>query len=146
MMNSAPKIITLIEPVSKTAGSTATGYVGDTMGYDHAIVTLHSNAAGATTKATVLNLTEGDTTDATNHATFTGYVAGTNFTIPEAQTSAHTLPDVVFSVPLQNRKRYLGLAVSPGTTVILCATVHLSKAERVPVTAAQAGAMVVVGF
>lgn len=144
-MNPLPKVITLIESISKTAGATASGYVCDTLGYDHAIISLHSNAAGATTKATVLNLTEGDTTDATNHATITGFVAGTDFTIPEAQTSTHTLPDVVFSVPTKGRKRYLGLVVSPGTTVIVSAVAHLYKAEQAPVTAAKAGAMVLVG-
>ena len=80
-MNSQPKIVQAFAMVSKTAGATAAGYSIDTLGYDHCHVVLLSNAAGATTKATVLNLTEGDTTDATNHATFSGYVAGTDFTL-----------------------------------------------------------------
>lgn len=143
-MNSSPKVVQAFAMVSKTAGATAAGYSIDTLGYDHATVVLLSNAAAATTKATVLNLTEGDTTDATNHATISGYVAGTDFTIPEAQTSAIPLADVIFQVPTKNRKRYLGLTVSPGTTVILAGVGILTKGEQAAATAAKANAMVLV--
>ena len=75
----------------------------------------------ATTAPTTWALSESNDTNASNYATVSGFVGGTNaaggFTIPSIATSAGSGKTVVFNLNLRNtRKRYLKVSVVPGTT------------------------------
>ena len=113
-MNVEPRAAVAIIPVSKTNGATATGEPIDCKGYDRLHIVVEASASDNTTnKESVLKLQEAATTDATNFADISGFVGGTDFTIPDAQTTV-TKPRALFSVDLtKNRKRYIRVLASP---------------------------------
>jgi hypothetical protein len=123
---------------SLTNGATGTGSV-DTIGYDRLELTvLQTTSNNTTNNLSVCKLSESDTTDATNYSDITKFVGdGTGgFTVPVADTSNSQL--YVFNLDLRARKRYIKLTVSPVTTQSITAIASLSKAEQMPVTAADA--------
>lgn len=133
------KAAIVISPTSTTNGATTTGNL-DTKGFDVVDIDVMATTSNDTTNnPSVLTLSEGDTT-----SSYTAVKTGdTDFTIPAADTSN---PSVIakFRCDLRGRKRYLKLAVSPVTTQTIWAHAHLSAADDLPVTAAKAGADVLV--
>jgi hypothetical protein len=88
---------------------------------------------GASTAAPItLQLMESVDTNASNYATVSGFVGGTNsaggFTLPSIATSAGSGFHVAFNVNARTRKRYLKVSVVPGTT----ATVSIVGSLREP--------------
>lgn len=144
-MNVEPRVAVAIIPVSKTNGATATGEPIDCKGYDRCHIVVEASASDNTTnKESVLKLQESATTDATNFADISGFVGGTDFTIPDAQTTV-TKPRALFSVDLtKNRKRYLRVLASPVTTQIYGGSAILTKGEEAPVNATKANVGVLV--
>lgn len=133
-----PKVALALAATSKTAGSTATGYV-DRLGFDHVVLAIHCGTADSTTnKLSVLKLTESDTTDATNFGNVSGGVGGTDFTIGTPATSGDSI--YLFSVDCRARKRYIGFAASPPTTEIITGFAMMFRAKEAPRSAAEAGA------
>jgi hypothetical protein len=128
----------LISPASTTNAGTASGSI-DTKGFDYAVIDVIASASNNTTNNfSVLTLSEGDTTSA-----YTAISTGdTDFTIAAAETAGHVVAQ--FRVDLRARKRYLSLAASPVTTQVIAAVAHLYKGDELPVTAAKAGAGVLV--
>lgn len=144
-MNVEPRAAVAIIPVSKTNGATATGEAIDCKGYDRLHIVVEASASDNTTnKESVLKLQESATTDATNFADISGFVGGTDFTIPSAQTTV-TQPRAMFSVDLtKNRKRYIRVLASPVTTQVYGGSAFLSKGEESPSNATKANVGVLV--
>ena len=104
--------------------------------YDYANILIHVGTS-ATTSAVLstLKLSESDTvtsvTSMTDIVAFTGGTAtstSAGFVIPTAQAGGGNL--VEFRVDLRKRKKYLGLTVTPGQSLILGATAELSRASE----------------
>lgn len=138
------KRIILINNSSTTNAATAAGFV-DCAGYDHLTISVTLPTADVVSNApSVLRIMESDLTTSptapTNYATISGYVAGTDYTIPNAITSATsiTAPFALFDVPLKARKRFIRLEVSPRTTQIVTAEAILTEAEQTPANSLQA--------
>jgi hypothetical protein len=134
----------MLAPTSVTNAGTATGSF-DTLGFDRvSIDVIQATGDVVSNNLSVCKLSESDTTDATNYsdiAKFVGDGAG-GFTIPNADTSAHQL--YKFNLDARARKRYLKITMSPLTTQILQAVANLSRAEQLPVIAADAGVALLV--
>jgi hypothetical protein len=144
-MNVEPRAAIAIVPISVTNAGTATGAAIDCKGYDRAHIVIEASASNAVTnKETVLKLQESATTDATNFSDVSGFVGGTDFTIPDAETTV-TKPRAMLSVDLtKNRKRYLRVLASPVTTVVYSGTAILTKGEESPSTTAKANVGILV--
>lgn len=136
-IQNAARVI-LINNVSTTNAGTAAGFV-DTLNYDYLSIAVTLPTADVVSDTpSVLRILETDATQpsaATNYATITGFVSGTDYTIPNAITSATsiTLPFAVFNVDLIARKRYIRLEVSPRTTQIITAEAVLTRAAQTPI-------------
>lgn len=140
------KVVFALDETSKTAGATATALI-DCLGYDHLTLSVKCGTADVVSnKPTVLKLQEAETTDASNLANISGFVGGTDFTIPNAVTAATAAVQNVyqFNVDLRGRKRYIGLSLSPATTQLVKAVAILGRAEQAPITAAKAGSALLV--
>jgi hypothetical protein len=134
----------MLAPTSVTNAGTATGSF-DTLGFDRASIdVIQATSDAVTNNLSVCKLSESDTTDATNYSDITKFVgdgAG-GFTIPNANTAAHQL--YKFNLDLRARKRHIKITMSPLTTQILQAVANLSRAEQLPVSAADAGVALLV--
>lgn len=130
---------------STTNGATATGNI-DTLGFDYCrISVLLPTSDAVTDKPATLKISESDDTVVTNFATVSGFLGGTDFTNPNAISSATSItqPYAVLNVDCRPRKRYLKVSVSPTTTQVIVVMAELSRAEVTPATTDQA--LVVVG-
>ena len=144
------KRVILVNNVSTTAAATAAGYV-DTLGYDFVTIdVILPTADVVSNKPTVLRILETDATQptaSTNYATISGFVSGTDYTIPNAITSATSisLPFAVFNVDTRARKRYIRCEVSPATTQVVTIEATLTRAEQTPVNTSSIATVVVNG-
>jgi hypothetical protein len=141
-----PKIVFALDETSTTAAATATARF-DTLGYDHLTIwSVAGTANVVSNKPTVLKLQEADTTDATNLANISGFVGGTDFTIPNANTAATaTLQnDYQFNVDCRARKRYIVVSISPATTQLVKVVGVLSRGEALAEHRRPVNAMVLV--
>ena len=130
----------MVYTTSVTNGATAAGFV-DTSGYDYAVISVYMTTADAVSnKPATLRILEmdntlaGNSTQATFYATISGFVSGTDYTIPNAITAATSItqPFATFAVDCKNRKRYIRVEVSPVTTQIISAVADLGRAEQSP--------------
>jgi sugar (pentulose or hexulose) kinase len=138
----ASKTVIAITPISKTAAATATGEFIDTKGFDYAQISVFAGTADVVSNTlSVLKIEEGDTTS--SFATFAGAVSGTDYTIAtNAYTSTSAGQNVwSFGVDLKVRKRYLRVSASPQATMVIGGAAVLSRAEKMPVSAADAGVL-----
>ncbi len=137
----ATKTVIAIIPISKTNGATATGEIIDTKGFDYVQIGIVASTADVVSNTlSVLKIEEGDTTS--SFATFAGAVSGTDYTIATNAYTSTTNQNVwSFGVDTRARKRYLRVSASPQTTMVIGGTAVLSRAEKMPVTAAEAGAL-----
>jgi len=133
----------IINNVSTTNGGTAAGYV-DTLGADYVSISVHLPTADVVSNTpSVLRILESDATQPTaptNYATFSGFVSGTDYTIPNAITAATSItkPFAVFNLRTNARKRYIRLEVSPRTTQIVTADAVVLRQQATPSTSAGA--------
>ena len=131
--------------VAKVVDAGSIALAVDTRGFSHASVDVAFEpvaAAGtASAIASVLKLESSDTNG--SFASLTGFVGGTDFTIPTpANTSDTTV--VRFDVDLRGRKRYLNVASTLTTSGGCAAVVRLSKAANGPDSASEKGVDVAV--
>jgi len=145
-MKTQVKADIMITPVSITNAGTASGYI-DTLGYEEVWIAMTQGTTNTTSNnLSVCKITEGETTVLSNASAITaltGDGAG-GFTIPSGDTAD---PQVyLFHLDKRNgpRKRYLFLEASPLTTQIIGATALMMKGKEAPVTAAKAGAALLV--
>jgi hypothetical protein len=104
----------------------------------HMSITLYAGTSNnVTNKFQTLKLQESATTDASNYSDIVGTRAGTDYTLPNANTSAAYLTQ--FNLDLQGRKRYIRVQVAPRTTQIIVGMAQLFWQPQAPDTAANAG-------
>lgn len=137
----ASKTVIAIIPISKTNGATAVGEMIDTKGFDYVQIGIVASTADVVSNTlSVLKIEEGDTTSSV--ATFAGAVSGTDYTIATNAYTSTTNQNVwSFNVDLRKRKRYLRVSASPQTTMVIAGVAQLSRAEKLPSTSAEAGAL-----
>lgn len=138
----ATKSVIAITPISKTNGATATGEYIDTKGWDYADIAVIAGTADVVSNTlSVLKIEEGDTTS--SFATFAGAVQNTDFTVAtNAYTSTANGQNVwKFGVDTRGRKRYLRVSASPQTTMVIGAVATLSRGEKMPSSASEAGSL-----
>jgi hypothetical protein len=130
-------------PAAVTASSETATMTIDTVGYDHASVTVMRAANAATTFASVLKVEESD--DNASYSNVTALVGGGagGFTIP-AVTATGSVAIVKLDVDTKARKRYLKVSMTPSTAVNVAMSARLSRGEVAPATAAEAGCIGVV--
>ena len=147
-MRPQPRLALAIASASVTNGNTATATAIDTspaggprarhMSLDLVLTT----ADVVSNKPSVLKLQHSDTTDASNYSDITGFVGGTDFTIPSADTSNPNL--YKFNVNLQGKKRYIKAIVSPRTTQTVFGVANLHWTDQGAMTAAKANVLALV--
>jgi hypothetical protein len=125
-------------PAGVTASSETATMTIDTVGYDHASVTVMRASNAATTFASVLKVEESD--DNSSYANVTALVGGGvgGFTIP-AVSATGSVSVVKMDIDTKARKRYLKVSMTPSTAVNVAMSARLSRGEVSPETAAQAG-------
>lgn len=122
-------------------GSTATStLVIDRLGYDHVSIAAVRAENASTVFANVLKVEESDVSGS-GYSDVTRFVAGGvgGFTIPAAATNVAVV--VKMDIDARAKKRYLRVSMTPGASATLAITARLSKAENVPVDAAEAGVL-----
>lgn len=126
-------------PASVTASSETATLTIDTVGYDHASVTVMRASNAATTFATMLKVAESDS-ESTGYTDVTALVGGGTggFAIP-AVSATGSVAVVKLDVDTKARKRYLRVQMTPSTAVNVAMSARLSRGEVSPETAAQAG-------
>jgi hypothetical protein len=142
-ISNAKKVLPIFQ-ASTTAAGTASGNI-DRLGYDFVTIdVLLPTADVVSNKPTVLKISESDDTVVTNFVNVSGFVGGTDFTIPNAITAATSItqPYATFNIDCRGRKRILKVSVSPATTQVVNAVAHLTRAEQSPPTSAQATVVV----
>lgn len=126
--------------ISDITSSATHAHTIDTLGFSYASidVAFEPVAAAGTNSAVanVLTLEHGDTTS--SYAAVTGFVAGTDYTIPTpANTSASAV--VRLNVNLEGKKRYLKVSVTPKADGAVGSVARLALGDVVPVAAGTAG-------
>jgi hypothetical protein len=114
----------------------------DTIGFEYASIDVYfspfTSASGPSTAATVLRLSQSDTTGTA--AATTLYVQGTDYTVAAGSTAtagvgyAHR-----FDVDLRGKRRYLTVAATPASTVGVITSCRLSKGEAAPISVTDKG-------
>lgn len=122
------RLAVAIASASVTAAATATAVAVDTgaAGYRArrvSIALMMTTADVVSNKPQTLKIQHSDTTDATNYSDISGFVGGTDFTIPNADTANANLYQ--FNLDMRGKKRYLKLLVSPRTTQTIVALASL---------------------
>ena len=130
-----PRQVIALHDNDVTNGETVTCNI-DTLGYDFASIDISLSISSAVSvKLSTLNLLECDTTDG-SFATVSGFVSGTDWTIPNAVTSGFW--GVKMNVDCTKRKRYLRLAITPTTTATVVALANLFRGDEAPVSTTKA--------
>jgi hypothetical protein len=125
----------VVASVPASVGSSAVTLTIDTLGYDHASVTVMRASNASTVFASVLKVEESD--DNSSYSNVTGLVGGTDFTIPVvSDTSAVAV--VKLDVDTKAKKRYLKVTATPAVSVNTVVTAGLSRGDA-PTTATEAG-------
>jgi hypothetical protein len=139
------KAVNFLQTTSVTNAGTATSQNLDCTGFDFVSIDIIQTTSNAlTNKPSVLKLQDCDTTVSTSFADISGFIGGTDFTIPNVGTDTATIQTMKFNVDTRHRKRYIRLLISPVTTQSFTAMANLHRGERIPVNATDAGVAVLV--
>ena len=122
-------------------GATATATLTiDTLGYDHASVSVLRAANASTVFANAIKIEESD--DNSSYANVTALVGGGTggFSIPAIAASATGSASILkLDVDTKAKKRYLKVSYTPGASATVSIVARLGRGEVSPETAAQAG-------
>jgi hypothetical protein len=127
------KIVASLPSAAATSVSTL---VVDTQSWDYASFTVLRASNAATTFASVLKIEESD--DNSSYSNVTGFVGGTDFTIPAVTDTSNTAI-VKLDIDTKVRKRYLKVSVQPSASIAVAVEGRLSRGENAPSTAAESG-------
>jgi hypothetical protein len=117
-------------------GSSAVTLTVDTVGVDYASFTVLRGSNASTVFASALKVEESD--DNSTYSNVSGFVGGTDFTIPTvSDTSATSVVKLDIATPA--RKRYLKVTATPAVSVPVAITGRLSRLENAPSSASEAG-------
>jgi hypothetical protein len=129
---------------SAAVGATATATLTiDTLGYDHASVTVMRASNASTTFSNVLKVEEGDTT--ASYSNVTALVAGGTggFTVPAISAAGTSSTSIVkLDVDTKAKKRYLRVSYTPGASATVAISARLSRGEVSADSATDAGVLV----
>jgi hypothetical protein len=125
----------VVAAVPASVGTSAVTLTIDTLGYDHASVSVMRASNASTVFASVLKIEESD--DNSSYSNVSGLVGGTDFTIPTvSDTSAVAV--VKLDVDTKAKKRYLKVTATPAVSVNTVVAARLSRGDA-PTTATEAG-------
>jgi hypothetical protein len=130
------KVVASVE--SAAVGSTATATLTiDTLGYDHASVTVLRASNASTVFANVIKVEESDDNSAYSNVTALvgGGVGG--FSIPAVSNTSVTSV-LKMDIDTKAKKRYLKVSYTPGVTATLAMVADLSRGEESPTSASEA--------
>ena len=141
------KSVVALGPISMTAAAVLTSASIDCKGYEELQLvvtkTTHSNDY-----ITVFNIQQSDSTNTSDFAAVTGYVAGTDWTQASLTSGTNAATEKaagVFNIDLRGKKRYFRVLVTNGgVTGVIGITGTLARAEQAPITATLQNAGVVV--
>jgi hypothetical protein len=141
------KSVVALGPVSLTAAGVATSATIDAKGYEELQLvvtrTTHSNDY-----ITTLTIQNSDTDVASNFATITGYVQGTDYSAASLSGGTNAATEKaagVFNLDLRGKKRYFRVSVTNGAVAaVIGVTGTLARPEQAPITATLQNASVVV--
>ena len=137
----------LIAPSTFSAAGTAISNTVDCKGFEELQLVLtkttHSNDY-----ITVFNIQQSDSTNTSDFAAVTGYVAGTDWTLASLTSGTNAATEKtagVFNIDLRGKKRYFRVLVTNGgVTGVIGITGTLARGEQAPITATLQNAGVVV--
>ena len=137
----------LIAPSTFSAAGTAISNTVDCKGFEELQLVLtkttHSNDY-----ITVFNIQQSDSTNTSDFAAVTGYVAGTDWTLASLTGGTNAATEKaagVFNIDLRGKKRYFRVLVTNGAaTGIVGITGTLARGSEAPITATNQNAGVVV--
>jgi len=136
------RVVNGLAPISASAAYTTTEIdtVASGIKFDYATVIISIGVIGA--NMSVLKLTESDTSGS-GHGDVTGFVGGTDFTLPTSAAGAGKF--VVFQIDLRKRKRYIKVeATAGGTATLLSIQCVLSRAKQGTDSATDSNALALV--
>ena len=126
---------------SAAIGATATATLTiDTLGYDHASVSVLRASNSSTVFANAVKVEESD--DNSSYSNVTALVGGGTggFTIPAIAASATGSSSILkLDVDTKAKKRYLKVSYTPGASATVAIVARLGRGEVSPETNAQAG-------
>jgi hypothetical protein len=121
-------------------GATATATMTiDTLGYDHASITVVRASNASTVFANVVRVEESDESGS-GFSNVTALVGGGTggFSIPAISVAGTASAAVLkLDVDTKAKKRYLRVSYTPGATATVGIVARLGRAEEAPVTAAE---------
>ena len=129
---------------SFSASATAVSSLIDTMGYDSVSINVFSTP---TNPWSTLAIQQSDTTDATNFASISGTICGTDWTAATAYVTASgttAASGVQFNLSTKARKRYLRVLHGGGVASTSTIVASLGQAANVPFDATSYGAITLV--
>ena len=137
----------LIAPSTFSAAGTAISNTVDCKGFEELQLVLtkttHSNDY-----ITVFNIQQSDSTNTSDFAAVTGYVAGTDWTQASLTSGTNAATEKaagVFNIDLRGKKRYFRVLVTNGAVASgISLTATLARPEQAPITATGVNASVVV--
>tara|TARA_R110002126_G_scaffold29324_1_gene96923 strand:+ start:113 stop:571 length:459 start_codon:yes stop_codon:yes gene_type:complete len=141
------KSVVALGPVSLASAATAMSSTIDAKGYEELqlVVTRTTHATDVITTLTIQN---SDTDVASNFATITGYVQGTDYSAASLSGGTNAATEKaagVFNIDLRGKKRYFRVGVTNGAVVaVIGVTGTLARPEQAPITATLQNASVVV--
>ena len=141
------KSVVALGPVSLTAAGVATSATIDAKGYEELQLVV-TRTTHATDYITTLTIQNSDTDVASNFATMTGYVQGTDYSAASLSGGTNAATEKaagVFNLDLRGKKRYFRVLVTQGAaTGVVGVTGTLARPEQAPITATNVNAGVVV--
>ena len=141
------KSVVALGPVSLTAAGVATSATIDAKGYEELQLVV-TRTTHATDYITTLTIQNSDTDVASNFATITGYVQGTDYSAASLSGGTNAATEKaagVFNLDLRGKKRYFRVLVTQGAaTGVVGVTGTLARPEQAPITATNVNAGVVV--
>lgn len=126
----------VVAAVPTAVGTSAVALTIDTLGWDHASVSVLRASNASTVFASVLKIEHSD--DNSSYSDLSGFVGGTDFAIP-AVSDTSSVSTVKLDVNTQAKKRYLKVTATPAVSVNTIVTARLSRGENAPATASEAG-------
>jgi hypothetical protein len=131
------KVVANVEAAAIGATATATLTI-DTLGYDHASVTVLRASNASTVFANAVKVEESD--DNVSYSNVTALVGGGTggFSIP-AVTSTALTSVLKMDIDTKAKKRYLKVSYTPGVTANVAMVARLGRPEESPVSNADAG-------
>lgn len=126
----------VVASLPSAAATSVTALVVDTLSWDYASFAVLRASNAATTFASVLKIEESD--DNSAYSNVSGFVGGTDFTIPAVSDTANTSV-VKLDIDTKARKRYLKVSVQPSASIAVAVTGRLSRGYDVPTSASEAG-------